>query len=500
MYLLEQKLLHALTAASLWSDRAPTVVRRGVHAEVAVPMSWIAEHDSGLASQLLSLGTLPDSGFWHETIGALVCDRAYAALIDAWLELSQDHASRASCREESSPDYDILFTPTAVRVGVHLKTVEKMLLRQFGLPRAGNDCIETTLALGVAARDCARYGLRLLDRDVLVCALLRACEWEGEAKDKAAALHTLLMRKLGSDGQDGDNGAGRFPLAVSEIKISATLMSDAIVDCFILDQSPGELLRGLAPGCSLLQELLQPQATGPKPPAASAAQQGAARKSHSRHNEVADLDKMAVMTPTMEELGDLVLPPSTLDGIQDLVNAIKNRSTVLTYWSFAQRVEFGTGIIACFHGEPGVGKTFAARAVANEVGKALRVVRASEVQSSLVGVAEKNIDALFGQVDTEDTILVLDEADTLFSSRRLGGATSHDFYINSQVNGLLAAVDHGLCILADLLHLTKDRGGLAVVVERFARALDRLVLVALADRAAEILRLVFEHEIGLPAA
>jgi hypothetical protein len=437
MSALEQKLLHALTADAMWDGRAPTVVRLGTSAELAVPMPWIAEQDSALVSQLLSIGSLPGSGFLKEAIVALVCDRAYPALLDAWLELGQDQASRAGYRAHPSSEYDTLFTPSIVRLCIHLKTVERMFMRRLGLPGESCACTETMLALGSAVRVAAMHGLRLLDRDLLICALLRAFAWDGEAKAKADALHVLLMRGFESSNQDGENG--RLPaLPVAEVKISDALMSGALVDCFVLDQSPAELLGSLAPGCLPLQELLQTQAAVPAPAASAPRSHGATRKAPAR-NDVPDLDTMAMATPTTVRLADVVLPPPTLAAIQDLVAAIQNRNTVLQEWGFGERLEYGTGIIACFEGESGLGKTFAARAVANESSLALRVVKASEVQSHLVGQAEKNIETLFSQVAPE-TLLLIDEADTLFSSRRAGGS-HHDLYINSQINQLLSAVE-----------------------------------------------------------
>ena len=64
------------------------------------------------------------------------------------------------------------------------------------------------------------------------------------------------------------------------------------------------------------------------------------------------------------------------------------------------------------------------------------------------------------------------------------------------LGGLLATLDHALRVHAELLHLPQQRRRLAVVLKRLVRALERLVLGALADEAAELDGFVLQHGVG----
>jgi len=90
-----------------------------------------------------------------------------------------------------------------------------------------------------------------------------------------------------------------------------------------------------------------------------------------------------------------------------------------------------------------------AEAIAGELGKALRVVRLDSVVSKYVGETGKNIAGLFRSARGSDTVLFIDEADALFSSRLVSGG-HHARYINQEVNVLLAEIEtfDGTLILA----------------------------------------------------
>jgi AAA+ superfamily predicted ATPase len=75
------------------------------------------------------------------------------------------------------------------------------------------------------------------------------------------------------------------------------------------------------------------------------------------------------------------------------------------------------GLRYLFHGESGTGKTELARFIAGELGKPLLIKRASDILSPWVGVAEKNVSALFKEAEDSRSILLIDEADSFFYDR-----------------------------------------------------------------------------------
>lgn len=72
----------------------------------------------------------------------------------------------------------------------------------------------------------------------------------------------------------------------------------------------------------------------------------------------------------------------------------------------------------CFYGAPGTGKTALAKHMAERLGKKLMVKRASDITSRFIGGSERNIAQMFRQASDENSVLLLDEADTFLFDRR----------------------------------------------------------------------------------
>jgi SpoVK/Ycf46/Vps4 family AAA+-type ATPase len=87
----------------------------------------------------------------------------------------------------------------------------------------------------------------------------------------------------------------------------------------------------------------------------------------------------------------------------------------------------------CFHGAPGTGKTALAKHMAEQLGRKLMVKRASDITSRFIGESERNIAKMFREASDQNTVLLLDEADTFLSDRR---DTSHSWEV-SAINEML---------------------------------------------------------------
>jgi len=86
------------------------------------------------------------------------------------------------------------------------------------------------------------------------------------------------------------------------------------------------------------------------------------------------------------------------------------------------KVETGGGVMLL--GPPGCGKTLLAKAVAGELDAHFYHVRASTLIDQWVGMAEKNVAALFQQVRAQRcSVLFIDEIDALCPSRRRNRST-----------------------------------------------------------------------------
>ena len=117
-------------------------------------------------------------------------------------------------------------------------------------------------------------------------------------------------------------------------------------------------------------------------------------------------------------------------------------------WGFGSLLSRGTGIICLFDGPPGTGKTLTAEVLARTLDLELHRINVGQIVDKYVGETEKNLVRLFEQIIPERTLLLFDEADSLFGSR-VKVNTSSDRYANMAVNTLLQLIERypGVVIL-----------------------------------------------------
>jgi SpoVK/Ycf46/Vps4 family AAA+-type ATPase len=98
----------------------------------------------------------------------------------------------------------------------------------------------------------------------------------------------------------------------------------------------------------------------------------------------------------------------------------------------------------CFYGPPGTGKTALAEHIATTLAQPLHVRQASDLMGKYVGETEQNMAAMFREAETENAILLLDEADSYLQDRR-GAQRSYEV---SEVNEMLQGMErfHGIFI------------------------------------------------------
>ncbi|HEV8314083.1 MAG TPA: ATP-binding protein [Burkholderiaceae bacterium] len=91
----------------------------------------------------------------------------------------------------------------------------------------------------------------------------------------------------------------------------------------------------------------------------------------------------------------------------------------------------------CFYGQPGSGKTALAEHIAQALQRPLMVRQASDVMSKYVGETEANMARMFEDAESENAVLLLDEADSFLRSRRMAERN----YEVSEVNEMLAGME-----------------------------------------------------------
>jgi len=112
----------------------------------------------------------------------------------------------------------------------------------------------------------------------------------------------------------------------------------------------------------------------------------------------------------------------------------------------------------CFYGPPGTGKTAFAEILVEALDRELVARQASDLLSPYIGMTEHNLAALFSGIDTERSVLLLDEVDSFLADRR----QAQRIWERTQVNELLQQMERypGIFIAATNLMSGLDAAAL----------------------------------------
>lgn len=139
-------------------------------------------------------------------------------------------------------------------------------------------------------------------------------------------------------------------------------------------------------------------------------------------------------------LDSLVLPDEVVSTIKEIINFEKAKKVLEGEWGFKEVFPESTGMTVLFHGSSGNGKTVTAEAIAFETGKTLKIVNYAQVVSMYVGGTEKALEALLKESADNDSILLFDEADSIFT-KRTEVRNSIDRYANLETDVLLNLIE-----------------------------------------------------------
>lgn len=98
-----------------------------------------------------------------------------------------------------------------------------------------------------------------------------------------------------------------------------------------------------------------------------------------------------------------------------------------------RRKSYGT---LCFYGPPGTGKTALAEHIAKALDRPLMIRQASDIMSKYVGETEQNMAKMFEEAQTENAVLLLDEADSFLRNRRLAERNYEISEVNEMLQGM----------------------------------------------------------------
>ena len=160
---------------------------------------------------------------------------------------------------------------------------------------------------------------------------------------------------------------------------------------------------------------------------------------------------------TKMDWDDLIVDNFTQQQLDEIRIWLKHGHTLLSTWGMDKKLK--PGFKALFYGSPGTGKSLTAALLGKLHGLDVYRVDLSMVISKYIGETEKNLEKVFKKAENKNWILIMDEADALFS-KRTGISDSHDKYANQEIAYLLQRLEDypGLVILTTNMRNNIDDG------------------------------------------
>ena len=164
--------------------------------------------------------------------------------------------------------------------------------------------------------------------------------------------------------------------------------------------------------------------------------------------------------PTMPSytFEQLILQSKVHKDITTAIQLLKVESLIFDKWGL-RSIEPNPKVAINFYGKPGTGKTLAAHAIANFLGKKILLASYAEIESKYHGDGPKNVKAIFQAAEREDALLFIDEADSLLSKRLTNVSQGSEQAINSMRSQLLINLElfHGIVIFSTNLVQNYDK-------------------------------------------
>ncbi len=164
-----------------------------------------------------------------------------------------------------------------------------------------------------------------------------------------------------------------------------------------------------------------------------------------------------VETPR-RRLSDLIIPAHTALQVRSLLTKIRYHHVLYDDFGLGEIDPYGGRTAINLYGPPGTGKSFAADAIANELGMDIIRVNYAEIESKYVGESPKNIKAAFQKAQEANALLFFDEADSVLGRRLTNVTQSTDHAVNVSRSVMLLELDHfsGVTVFATNLAVNYD--------------------------------------------
>jgi SpoVK/Ycf46/Vps4 family AAA+-type ATPase len=172
-----------------------------------------------------------------------------------------------------------------------------------------------------------------------------------------------------------------------------------------------------------------------------------------RQDEIAARLENFIPQKPLYSLDRLILSNETMQHIQHALALLEEQKLIYETWNLQSIDRAGKKVALNFYGEPGTGKTLAAEAIANSLGKEILVVSYAELESKYVGETPKNIKAAFQKAAQTGAVLFFDEADSILGKRLTNVTQATDHSVNLTRSTTLMELDrfNGIVIFASNL-------------------------------------------------
>jgi SpoVK/Ycf46/Vps4 family AAA+-type ATPase len=153
----------------------------------------------------------------------------------------------------------------------------------------------------------------------------------------------------------------------------------------------------------------------------------------------------------------VILPTDVIQKIEEAVATLQWEDKVFKQWGLYE-IQPRPSTSLSFYGPSGTGKTMAAEAVAEKLGKKILKVSYADVESKYHGEGPKMVKAIFLAAENSDAVLFFDEADSLLSKRLTNVSQGSEQAINSMRSQLLICLEEfrGIVIFATNLVVNYD--------------------------------------------
>lgn len=161
----------------------------------------------------------------------------------------------------------------------------------------------------------------------------------------------------------------------------------------------------------------------------------------------------------------VILPEDVLEKIESAINILRYERKVFQEWGLYE-IQPNPSSALNFFGPSGTGKTMAAEAIAEKLGKKILKVSYADVESKYHGEGPKMVKAIFLAAEKEDAVLFFDEADSLLSKRLTNVSQGSEQAINSMRSQLLICLEEfkGIVIFATNLVVNYDNAFLTRLI------------------------------------